>query len=81
MEIDFPGMPRLFGLLLTAGGRFIEFEIDTNPTHDRIESVELWKDVTGEQNLSQHNRGTGWGRAALALKVLGELNAAAQAPA
>ncbi len=74
LDIDFPGMPRLFGLLLTATRRFIRFEIDTDPSHDRIESIEAWEDVTDEQNLSQHNRGIGWGRGALALKVLAELN-------
>lgn len=74
LDIDFPGMPRLFGLLLTANKRFIRFEIDTDPSHDRIESIEAWEDVTHLQNLSRHNRGFGWGQGALALKVLDELN-------
>lgn len=74
LAIDFPGMPKLFGVLLTQDERFIRFEIDTDPEHRRIESIDLWEDVTAEQNFSLHNRGTGVGRGALALKVLREMN-------
>ncbi len=45
LEVDFPGMPRLFGLLLTQADRFIAFEIDTDSTHQQIESVDRWEDV------------------------------------
>ena len=75
LEVDFPGEPRLFGTLLTADGRFIKFEIDTDPLHEEIECIEVWQDVTGGQNLKQHNRGIGVGQGALALKVLKEINA------
>ena len=74
LDIDFPGMPRLFGLLLSQDERFFCFEIETDPDHRCVESIEVWKDVTAQQNLSTHNRGTGVGRGALALKVLRELN-------
>jgi hypothetical protein len=77
LEVDFPGMPRLFGLLLTNSGNFIEFEIETDDSHSRIELVETWRDVTEKQNLNVQNRGTGIGAGALALKVLHELNAGA----
>jgi hypothetical protein len=77
LEVDFPGMPRLFGMLLTNSGRFIEFEIETDESHSRIELVEAWCDVTEKQNLNVQNRGTGIGTGALALKVLHELNASA----
>jgi hypothetical protein len=75
LDIDFPGMPRLFGLLLTAEERFIAFEIDTDEHHDVVEGVSEWEDVTGRQNLSRHNRGVGLGRGAVALQILTELNA------
>ena len=75
LEIDYPGMPRLFGILLTNSGRFIEFEIETDESHSTIENVETWRDVTEKQNLNIQNRGTGIGTGALALKVLHELNA------
>lgn len=73
-------MPSLSGLLLTNAGRFIEFEIDTDPSHTKVESVDLWDDVTDGQNLNSHNRGTGMGRGALAVKVLHELNSDTDEP-
>jgi RNAse (barnase) inhibitor barstar len=74
LEINFPGMPELFGQLLSQGERFIDFEISTEPEHHIALKVESWIDVTGEQNISLHNPGTGVGRGALALKVLHRLN-------
>ena len=75
LEIDFPGMPRLFGMLLTKSERFIEFEIETDESHSLVELVESWRDVTEGQNLGEHNRGIGVGQGALAIKVLREVNA------
>jgi hypothetical protein len=74
LDIDFPGMPRLFGVLLTQTERFIKFEIDTDEHHWVVVEVETWSDVTERQNLSRHNRGIGVGEGALAIKVLRELN-------
>ena len=74
LEIDFPGMPRLFGTLVTAEGRFVDFEIETNKCHSQIEDVAVWKDSTDEQDFSLHNPGTGIGAGALVLKVLREVN-------
>ena len=71
LGIDFPGMPSIFGELVTQDERFIAFEIDTTgEVH-----VEQWEDVTGAQNFNEHNRGVGVGRGALALGVLRHLNA------
>ncbi|MCX9158594.1 hypothetical protein OPU71_20975 [Niveibacterium sp. 24ML] len=75
LEIDFPGMPRLFGMLLTESEKFIHFEIETNESHSVFEVVECWCDVTEGQNLGEHNRGIGIGQGALAIKVLREVNA------
>ena len=81
LDVDFPGMPAIFGLLVTQDERFISFEIDTDPDHQLVKAVEVWNDVTAKQDLSLHNRGTGMGRGALALKVLRDLNAkAAESP-
>jgi hypothetical protein len=74
LDIDFPGMPRLFGQLLSQHERFIAFEIDTDQSHSVIESVDAWTDVTADQYVSLHNPGTGIGRGAIALKVLRALN-------
>jgi hypothetical protein len=75
LDIDFPGMPSLSGLLLTQDEKFIDFEVDTDKSHARLKKVECWNDVSEEQNTNFHNRGIGAGRGALALKVLRELNA------
>jgi hypothetical protein len=75
LEIDFPGMPRLFGTLVTAEGRFVDFEIETDNNHSQVEVIEVWRDSTDEQDFSMHNPGTGVGAGALALKVLREVNA------
>lgn len=74
LEVDFPGMPRLLGVLLTDAERFIEFEIETDESHSSVELVESWRDVTETQNLGINNRGIGVGNGALAIKVLHELN-------
>lgn len=74
LEVDFPGMPRLWGLLLTEADRFIEFELETDPAHETVERVDVWGDVTDAQNLSVHNRGFGLGWGALAIQVRPELN-------
>ncbi|SMC25766.1 hypothetical protein SAMN02745857_02274 [Andreprevotia lacus DSM 23236] len=74
MKLDFPGMPRVWGCLLTEDGRFIDFELDTDPAHVTLRAVELWQDVTAEQNTNPHNRGFGAGEGALASQVLRRLN-------
>lgn len=76
LDIDSPGMGGLFGLLVTPDERFIEFFIDTEQPYQLANIVENWEDVSGAQNMSLRNRGTGAGRGALAVKVLRELNAA-----
>lgn len=76
LEIDFPGMPKLFGVLLTLEEKFISFELDTNKNHVSVEFVEEWQDITSEQNLSFSNAGIGAGYGALAVQVLREINAA-----
>lgn len=73
LAIDFPGMPSLFGLLLTQDERFIDFEIETDPTHRQVAAVECWKDITATLDHSTRNRGTGQGFAALALQVRRQL--------
>ena len=75
LEIDFPGMPRLFGTLLTQDEKFIQFEIDTDSSHCAVLLVEKWCDITDRQDMIGHNRGTGIGSGLLAIKVLKELNA------
>ncbi len=71
LDVDFPGMPTYFGLLLSQDERFIKFavDLDADPTQPGT-----WKDVSNQQNLNKRNCGTGVGYGALALKILRELN-------
>ncbi|GGM19708.1 hypothetical protein ACFQDN_25035 [Pseudomonas asuensis] len=73
LEKDFPGMPSLIGTILTDEGRFVDFELETDETHAQLRSVELWEDITDQQNFSTHNKGKGIGYGALALSVQSQL--------
>ncbi|MDD1015468.1 hypothetical protein [Pseudomonas rubra] len=73
LQVDFPGMPSLHGMLLTQAERFIAFEIETDRAHRQVESVEKWEDVSAHQDYSTAKRGTGKGFAAIALHVRHEL--------
>lgn len=73
LEVDFPGMPSLYGLLLTHAERFIEFEIETDSTHRYVESVIQWEDVSANQDYATRKRGTGKGFAAIALQMRREI--------
>lgn len=75
LGIDEPGMPGLFGTLLTAEERFISFEIETDNSHASAESMLKWEDITSVQNISARNPGFGAGYGALAIQVLGEMAA------
>ncbi|MFJ5239942.1 hypothetical protein ACIP86_24985 [Pseudomonas neuropathica] len=72
-EVDFPGMPRLFGLILDQAERFIAFQIDTDSDHQHVEFVSQWEDVSAHQNYSASERGTGKGFAVIALQVRQEV--------
>lgn len=73
LEVDFPGMPRLYGLLLNQEEQFIAFEIDTDSTHSYVESVGQWADVSTHQDYTLRKPGSGKGFAAIALQVRREL--------
>lgn len=73
LGIDEPGMPELKGMLLTSEERFIQFGIETNPSHTLINAVVTWEDVTSMQNFSIRNPGIGAGYGALAEKILHEM--------
>jgi hypothetical protein len=70
LEIDYPGLPGLFGVLLTQEKRFIKFRI---VSEEREPEVVEWLDITATQNFSKHNKGTGVGYGALAIQLLHEL--------
>ena len=75
LEINYPGMPNLFGMLLTGDERFIRFYIDADERHEIIFGIDCWEDVTDQQNLNKHNPGIGMGKGAIAIKLLRQFNA------
>jgi hypothetical protein len=73
LEVDFPGMPRLYGLILDQTERFIAFQIDTDSDHQHVEFVSQWENVSAHQNHTVSQRGTGKGFAVIALQVRREV--------
>ena len=73
LNIDCIWLPPLSGALLSQTDQFISFEIDTDAQHQNILAVEEWSDVTHRQNLHMHNRGTGVGYGAMAMKIRQEI--------
>jgi hypothetical protein len=73
LEIDFPGMPRLFGLLLTQTERFIAFEIDTDIAYRKLQTVDRWEDISAQQDYSVSKKGIGKGFGTIALEVRRQL--------
>ncbi|MGJ7609914.1 hypothetical protein [Variovorax sp. GB4P3] len=71
LDVDLPGMPTYFGLLLSQDERFIEFAVELDAD---LTQPDRWHDVSNQQNFDEHNRGTGVGYGALALKIFRELN-------
>ena len=69
LDLDFPGMPGLWGELVDQNGRFIAFELESPPPHEQLLSVEQWQDITQQQNFVQHAKGIGMGRGAIAREV------------
>lgn len=73
LELNFPGMPEIWGELITDTERFIAFELETDETHQILRRVEAWRDITDEQNFVEHNPGFGKGFGAIAMRVHREL--------
>lgn len=69
-----PGCSSVMGRLLDQSGCFIEFEMDATDDLGSLVELYLWRDISAEQNCSQHNRGIGVGFGALALAVQADLN-------
>ena len=62
------------GLLVTQQGRFHAFELELDPARTRVVVAHEFEDTTGQQNLSDHNKGRGKGEGMLAMAVLTMLN-------
>ena len=70
---DFPGCSSDMGTVLTADGRFFEFEVDLNDDRSELVECHVWQDVTARIEINPRKPGTGASRGCLALRVLQEL--------
>ncbi len=63
------------GLIVTEQQRFFSFELEMDSSLNEIVFVHEFEEVTADQNLSLNNKGNGKGSGALALEILGAVNA------
>jgi hypothetical protein len=74
LQLAYPGMPAVYGKLLSADGRFIHFEMDLDENLRPLPGSVAWDDISARFDLAAHKRGTGVGYGVLCKKVLQELN-------
>ena len=77
LQLAWPGMPAVYGKLLSADGHFIHFEMDLDDALRPLPGSVAWVDVSAAYDLAQHRRGTGMGYGLLCKKILQEMNRAA----
>lgn len=74
LQLAFPGMPAVYGKLLSADGHFIHFEMDLDDALRPLPGSVEWRDISASYDLAEHKRGTGVGYGVLCKKVLQEMN-------
>lgn len=75
LQLAYPGMPAVYGKLLSADGHFIHFEMDLDDDLRPLPGSVAWDDISASYDLGRaHKRGTGMGYGLLCKKVLQELN-------
>jgi hypothetical protein len=74
LQLACPGMPAVYGKLLSTDGRFIHFEMDLDEDLRPMPGSVAWDDISARYDLAAHKRGTGVGYGVLCKKVLQELN-------
>ncbi|MDX8122339.1 hypothetical protein SKZ59_11175 [Janthinobacterium sp. GMG2] len=78
LRLAYPGMPAVYGKLLSADGHFIHFEMDLDDALCPLPGSVAWDDISARYDLAAHKRGTGVGYGELCKKVLQEMNYAAR---
>ena len=74
LQLAWPGMPAVYGKLLSADGHFFHFEMDLDDNLHPLPGSVAWDDISAGYDLAAHKRGTGVGYGMLCKKVLQELN-------
>lgn len=74
LQLAWPGMPAVYGKLLSADGHFFHFEMDLDDNLRPLPGSVAWDDISAGYDLAAHKRGTGVGYGVLCKQVLQELN-------
>ena len=74
LQLAWPGMPAVYGKLLSADGHFFHFEMDLDDNLHPLPGSVAWDDISAGYDLAAHKRGTGVGYGVLCKQVLQELN-------
>ncbi|MNK59107.1 hypothetical protein D3C87_782070 [compost metagenome] len=74
LRLAYPGMPAVYGRLLSADGHFIHFKMDLDDDLRPLPGSAAWDDISARYDLAAHKRGTGVGYGELCKKVLQEMN-------
>ena len=78
LRLAFPGMPAVYGRLLSADGHFIHFEMDLDDDLRPLPGSVQWQDISAAYLRAAHKRGTGVAYGVLCQEVLQEMNHAAR---
>jgi hypothetical protein len=74
LQLAWPGMPAVYGKLLSADGHFIHFEMDLDDNLHPLPGSVAWDDISARYDLATHKRGKGVVYGELCKQVLQELN-------
>ncbi|NHQ92436.1 hypothetical protein [Janthinobacterium lividum] len=78
LRLAFPGMPAVYGRLLSAEGHFIHSEMDLDDDLRPLPGSVQWHDISAAYLRAEHRRGTGVAYGVLCQEVLQEMNHAAR---
>ena len=74
LRLAYPGMPSVYGKLLSADGHFIHFEMDLDDALRPLPGSVAWDDISARYDPAARKRGTGVDYGLLCKKVLQEMN-------
>ena len=74
LQLAYPGMPSVYGKLLSADGHFIHFEMDLDDDLRPLPGSVAWDDISARYDLAAHKRGKCVRYGELCRQVLQEWN-------
>ena len=74
LRLAYPGMPAVYGKLLSADGHFIHFQMDLDDDLRPLPGSVAWDDISARYDPAARKRGTGVSYGLLCKKVLQDMN-------